>query len=73
MSDFIIGLSIDRKGWRALNIETSPDNGGNWIYDTSMLDLTWIRTVNAKEVGKTTKDYGEIHDNLQKRLPTSRR
>ncbi|PGC09942.1 hypothetical protein COL99_24445 [Bacillus toyonensis] len=73
VSDFIIGLSIDQSHWRALNIETSPDNGENWICDTSMFDLTWVRTVNGKEVGRTTKKYGEIYKKIQNVLPTSRR
>ncbi|MFJ8242531.1 hypothetical protein [Bacillus tropicus] len=73
VSDFIIGLSIDQSHWRALNIETSPDKGENWIRDTAMLDLTWIRTVNDKEVGRTTRDYGNIYNRIQNILPTSRR
>ncbi|HHK5599921.1 hypothetical protein CN324_28035 [Bacillus anthracis] len=73
VSSFIIGLSIDRSHWRGLDIETGLNEGENWIYDRTTPELTWIRTVNGREIEQTTRSYYDVQDNLKKKLGSSRR
>ncbi|MEC1071320.1 hypothetical protein [Priestia megaterium] len=73
ISTFVTALSIDRTSWRALDIESSPDDGVTWIYDTSMEGIIWSRSVNEREISRTTTNIEKIKYDLNTRMGSSKR